>query len=188
MPKPFPSASSSFEDGSYQPFDGSFVLMPSNLLMPLEPNARLLPEMVDEDIQYSNFLEVELPQEENCEADFTGNGDNGNLAPPLSGEDAKYVDFLEAELLVEENNEALNDKVLSSTGNVNDALPPTWSNEDAEFQMEFVKVGVKHNEALYIDMVLDIMAEMVSDSTFDNVEVVYGALALENPIASSSES
>jgi len=152
-----------------------------------------------EDLQtYSNFLETELAEpEENYEANFTswtGIGDSttdSEVLPPLSGEDAQFLDLLEAEMLVpEENNyEAPNDAAFYSTANVaTDALPPTWSIEDAEL-MGIMEAGASpDNEALmYADMpVSDNMAgemgtEFTSNCNFDD-EVMYGTLA---PLESS---
>jgi len=62
-------SNSSIDDGSYQPFDGSFMLMSSDPLLPLEIGTKLLPEMSNEDAQYVDFFEGKLTEEENAQAD-----------------------------------------------------------------------------------------------------------------------
>jgi hypothetical protein len=145
--------------------------------MPLEPGARLLPEMSDEDLQYSDFLEEELTEQENTQGDplsGSADGDGGNLPPPWSDEVAECVQFLEAELLTEENNEDAS----SSTANVDGEWPPAWTNEDSQL-MDFV-------DAPSVERVSDDMAEMVSESTSENVEVMYGTMVVDAPTGSDS--
>lgn len=128
--------------------------------------------------------------------------DQQTFLQPPSGEDAEFGDFLEEELLAEENNEGSNDDALSSAVNVANGFPQTWSNEDALSStanvtdalpqtwsglVNFTEAGVRYNEAPYVAMVSDSTSEMVPESTSNNVEVMYGTLALENPAATGSE-
>jgi len=95
--------------------------------------------------------------------------------------------FLKSNYFTHENNEAPNVEAFSSMTNVDNMLPPIWSCKDVEM-MDFIETSERDNEALDTNMVLDNMVEIVSESTFDNVEVIYGTFMVETSTTSNFDS